>query len=70
MKFVELTTDEQQNVKDRAIRFWYEHKRHVNGLMDDRVPSVAPSGSDMNHPELWKPIHWNWFFDHYAEELT
>lgn len=70
MEFRDLNEVEQTTVKERAKSFINKNSGHVNWLMNDRAPSVAPSGSDLNHPELWKDIHWNWFFDHFAEELT
>ena len=63
----DLHDQEQRVIVANAAKFYHRHKRHVNELMSDRVPSIAPSGSDLNHPELWKPIHWNWFMDHFVE---
>jgi hypothetical protein len=46
---------------------WYKaHAVHVERLVSHPHASKAaiePSGSDAIHPELWKDIHWNWFFN-------
>lgn len=45
---------------------WYEnHKEFVEHLMEGETNRVKPSNEDINHPNLWKSIHWVWFFDNY-----
>lgn len=42
-----------------------DHKEHVQRITFSRTSSkqvVQPSGEDLRRPELWKDIHWNWFF--------
>ena len=43
---------------------WYDkHTEHVDKLRESTKLSVRPSLEDFYHPELWKNIHWNWFFE-------
>jgi len=45
---------------------WYEkHDKHVEKLLEGISKSVKPSKEDINHPELWKGIHWRWFFENF-----
>lgn len=44
-----------------AARWFVLHHRHVAKLLEEEGPAVAPSGSDIGRPELWKAIHWRWF---------
>lgn len=48
---------------------WYnKHTEHVNKLVQNVTISVPPSGVDVLSPELWKPMHWRWFFDVLAQD--
>lgn len=58
----DLSAEEQKDLYNKAHSFLHDHSDHVHNLFDKKTPSVAPSGSDMFHPELWKGIHWVWFF--------
>lgn len=51
-------------------REWYEnHTDHVNSLIIPYKGVIyEPSDEDREHPELWKPAHWKWFFLHYEEK--
>ena len=43
---------------------WYEdHREHVDKLVASTTDKYAPSESDRVRYELWKPAHWNWYFD-------
>lgn len=46
---------------DKAREFYWGHIEHVDRLLGDADAEYAPSGSDIFHPELWKPAHWKWF---------
>lgn len=60
-EYSDLTKEEQLEVYNKAFAFLHDHADHVHSLYDKKTPGVAPSGSDMFHPELWKGIHWVWF---------
>lgn len=62
-KYEHLTTEAQKTVYDKAFTFMHDHADHVHNLFDNKTQAVAPSGSDMFHPELWKGIHWVWFLN-------
>ena len=53
--------------KDKIYRYMLEHVEHVKIMQlnptSDKL--VEPSNEDLNHPELWKSSHWNWFFDNH-----
>ncbi len=56
--------------KERIIEAgeaWYaERAAHVDRMIatdNDIIPAIEPAGSDALHPELWKDIHWVWFFE-------
>lgn len=53
---------EQQEIKAAAEKFFSAHKNHVAEISKDTEHVVAPSGSDLFRPELWKGIHWLWYF--------
>lgn len=47
---------------------WYaKHRLHVDRLMLWSGAREFPmSGSDIGHPELWKPGAWKWFFTNFG----
>jgi hypothetical protein len=57
---------EQQEIKKSAEQFLTAHTDHVARIIQESKPAIAPSGSDLFRPELWKGIHWNWFFETFA----
>ena len=61
MEFDDLTIDEKGEMYNKAFTFIHDHSDHVHSLFNRKTSRVAPSGSDMFHPELWKGIHWAWF---------
>lgn len=62
-QFSDLTLGEIYEIREKARSFYNAHRDHVLKLyMNKRDDEgIAPSGSDMFHPELWKGIHWRWF---------
>ncbi len=44
------------------IKWYNEHKRHVNKIIKEEKHEYKPIGSDFFKPELWKAAHWIWFF--------
>lgn len=59
---IELTGDQIQ----KANRWYSAHKEHVDRLTSNNSESFPPSiTEDLNSPGLWKPGHWNWFFQTY-----
>jgi hypothetical protein len=60
-EFKDLTNEDQKVIFNNAFTFLHDHADHVHSLFDKQTPIVAPSGSDLWHPELWKGIHWAWF---------
>jgi hypothetical protein len=50
---------------ERAHQWYKMHKDHVDNLMKCTLRKYPMSGSDIAHPELWKPSGWLWFFDSY-----
>lgn len=59
---------DMEQVLDRGEAWYREHRTHVQKLLknafDSRNPvSIKPTGSDLHRPELWKTIHWRWFFE-------
>lgn len=60
--FKDLNEEEQFEVYNKAWTFIHDHSEYVSKMLIMDTPSVAPSGSDMFKPELWKEIHWSWYF--------
>lgn len=70
IEYTQLSDEDRRKVILKGKNWYNGHSRLVDGLMQNsRGNSVAPSGSDLDYPELWKAIHWNWFFDELYEEL-
>jgi len=42
---------------EHCLKLFYEAEK-------DNV-CYPPSEEDANHPNLWKPAHWSWFYMHY-----
>ena len=61
MQYKDLTQEEKFEVYNKAFTFLHDHSDHVWSMVTKDKDSIAPSGSDMFHPELWKSIHWVWF---------
>jgi hypothetical protein len=45
----------------RGQQWFLDHRDHVIDLIKSAEVSFEPSGSDKNHPELWKAASWKWF---------
>lgn len=60
-EFKDLTDEERKVVFNKAFTFLHDHSDHIYTLFNKLTPMIAPSGTDLWHPELWKGIHWNWF---------
>jgi hypothetical protein len=50
-----------------AINFYLNHTEHVEKLMKEAKVGIQPTGQDAFHPELWKGIHWKYYFDKQVE---
>lgn len=62
LQFKEVNFNQRKEIYNNAHNFLHDHADHVHSLFDKDTPPIAPSGSDMFKPELWKGIHWIWFF--------
>ena len=60
---------EQQEIQHLGEEFLSAHKEHVASICADKENAVAPSGSDLFKPELWKAIHWNWYFETFGKPM-
>jgi hypothetical protein len=52
---------------ERGDKWFAEHRDHVFKVLAERgkeSPTIMPSGSDLGRPELWKDIHWAWYFSY------
>lgn len=49
---------------ERAYDWYRDHMDHIENMTKNVKKKVKPSTEDMVNPALWKPIHWNWFFNH------
>lgn len=58
----DLTRQERDRLKNKALDWYNTHEKHVTELIRSGDNDYPPSGSDMLKPELWKPAHWRWFF--------
>ena len=63
LDYKDTTEEQKREIYDKAFTWRHDHADHVANLIKEKGPSVAPSGSDMFRPELWKAIHWRWFLD-------
>lgn len=53
----------QDQIKE-GFRYHHEHADYVNNIMNEtNVMSDVSEIEDKNNPRLWKPSHWNWFFN-------
>lgn len=66
VKYKDLSDDEREKVLDKAMKWYNNHEEHVDTMIEEilgkQMKGVPPSGSDLYNPELWKDIHWKWFF--------
>lgn len=51
----------KHSVITKAMSWKNLHLEHVQKLTKETEDSYPPSAEHENHPELWKPAHWNWF---------
>lgn len=71
MKQIEdLTSDEKKELYNKAFTYSHDNSELVHNSFNKKTPSIAPSGSDMFHPELWKDIHWSWFFKYVNDDIS
>ena len=62
-QFSDLNPSQVSAVKAQSTKWYERNKAHVDSLILESKESVAPSGSDLFRPELWKAIHWRWFLE-------
>lgn len=60
-KYDDLSLEEKVAVAKLGNNFRKNHESYVANLIKIAEKEIAPSGSDLFHPELWKPMHWKWF---------
>lgn len=64
-EYKDLTLLEKMEVVAKAHKFIKIYQDHfvksVAASKDDNA--VAPSGSDLFNPALWKPCHWKWYLN-------
>lgn len=58
----ELSREDKDKVLETAAKWCNDHTEHVNTLIDSAKEAIPPSGSDLFRPELWKGIHWLWYW--------
>ncbi|MBK8467848.1 MAG: hypothetical protein IPL32_18710 [Chloracidobacterium sp.] len=60
------TPDQRDQMAIQNGEEWFlKHEPHVRNVVLCRSRSashIEPTGSDKERPELWKDIHWLWFF--------
>jgi hypothetical protein len=61
-------TDYTEEDIARALRWYRRHKIYVDKLIKIGKAEFPMSGSDIMHPELWKPGGWRWFFKQYSSQ--
>jgi hypothetical protein len=62
LTFEQLTVEQKREIRVKARAYYDAHKPHVISMyLSKKTVGIAPSGSDMFRPELWKGIHWRWF---------
>lgn len=69
IKYSDLSEEQTLEVTVVGTQYSTEHPHHVDLLIHfyerdygSKAEGVAPSGSDLFRPELWKGCHWVWFF--------
>ena len=68
MTVKDLSKEELFELYNKAFTFTHDHTDTVENMVKNCEYSVAPSGSDMFRPELWKDIHWVWFREVFYED--
>lgn len=63
IQWTDTTSSDRVMIRQRAEDYKHEHASHVHRLYKSARTAIAPSGSDLFKPELWKPIHWKWYLD-------
>ena len=64
IEFESLNENDKERVVNRGYKWRLKYKRRVAQLISAADGHCyPPSGSDLNHPELWKPAHWRWFYE-------
>ena len=63
IQFSQLNSEEQMKIMNKALTYYKDHKSSIYSSIKDQKEKVAPTGSDLYSPELWKPSHWVWFLD-------
>lgn len=63
IKYEQLNKQEQSLIQKEALVFFNTHKSKIYKQITPLTEKIAPSGSDLYHPELWKTTHWKWFLD-------
>jgi TctA family transporter len=61
LPFVEDVLSQEQIYK--ATEFYNTHKKHVDAIMEETPIATDVWHEDKGDPRLWKPQHWNWFFN-------
>jgi hypothetical protein len=60
-RFEKLSQEDKNEIICRAWEWRQKHSAHVDRMVENQQARIAPSGSDLTRPELWKAAHWAWF---------
>ena len=63
LKFEQLNEAEQVRIRKTANEWLQKNKNHVYRLIEEDKNKVAPKGSDLYNPSIWKPMNWRWYLD-------
>lgn len=60
-QFADITDKEWQEITRKALDFKAKNGGHIARIMSSTRGCVAPSGTELFDPRLWKGCHWVWF---------
>jgi hypothetical protein len=55
-------THDEKYMQD-AQEFYNLHTDHIEALLEHADRAFKACDEDINHPSLWKPGSWMWFFE-------
>lgn len=46
----------------------HTNRERIEAMRKESSLKIEPPEEDKDKPELWKPSHWNWYFDEIPED--
>jgi hypothetical protein len=61
--FEDFKTSAQIDIINNANKYYMANQDNIDLLAKSHPLSMMPEETNLLQPNLWKAVHWNWFFE-------